>query len=475
MSRLTTLRKRLSYLHFLISYRVENMLSGFTPLHIIVSGPDDDGAKALAQLLHHSYDADGLFGEPLSLRQAERLRFPVIVTTGPDEFANVQKVFSVLRRTRQVFFVGVYADPRTLVSERSATLPHHFRQGADYRLDEGPGTVRTFTQPGVLERLSHLGELGSALPSQSILIAREELLENPAKTIKSIDQKIKSVFRQTPPARFISLWRPAINPLVNWMEDPDAGNRVQSQVAMFPALEDEAVKLGYHPSGLDTKKTPPSTEGKIIAFHTPDDLYRGEAERLRRSLDKLGLDYVIQEVEPSTDWSRTTMLKPLWMREARETHTGPLLYIDVDAYVHENPWPYLSNVEGDMAAVVHADGTLNSSTVLIADTPGARWLLDEWVSRCNIRRSGEISSTLEESDQDVLRELVSETEALADCPYRFTRLPRNLQAKVGHEDLFLFGPIVIEQFQASRELRADSGDLKDRWARIAALEGNSRQ
>ena len=79
MSRLTTLRKRLSYLHFLMSYRVENMLSGYTPLHIIVSGPDDEGTKALAELLNHSYDADGLFGEPLSLRQAERLRFPVTV------------------------------------------------------------------------------------------------------------------------------------------------------------------------------------------------------------------------------------------------------------------------------------------------------------------------------------------------------------------------------------------------------------
>ena len=470
MSPLATLRKRLSYLHFLMSYRVENMLSGFTPLHIIVSGPDDGGAKSLAKLLHDSYNADGLFGEPLSLRQAERLRFPVIVTTGPDEFANFQKVFSVLRRTRKVFFVGVYADPRALVSERSATLPHHFRQGADYRLGEGPGTVRTFTQPGVLERLSHLAELVSAHPSQSILIAREELLENPDRTIKSIDQKIKSEFRQTPPPRFISLWRPAKNPLVNWMEDPDARNRVQRQIAMFPALENEAVKLGYKPSGIDTKKIPPSTQGKIIAFHTPDDLYRGEAERLRRSLDKLGLDYVIREVEPSTDWSRTTMLKPLWMREARETHTGPLLYVDVDAYVHENPWPYLSEVEGDMGAVVHSNGNLNTSTVFIADTPGARWLLDEWASRSNTRRSGEMSSDLDESDQDVLRELVTETETLPDCIFRFSRLPRNLQAKVGHEGLFLFGPPVIEQFQVSRELRNDKESIKLRRERLKKID-----
>ena len=331
MSRLSIIRKRLSYLHFLISYRVENVLSGFTPVHIIVSGPDDDGAKALAELLHHSYDAEGLFGEPLSLRQAERLRFPSIVTTGPDEFANFQKVFSVLRRTRKVFFVGVYADPRALVSEKSTTLPHHFRQGADYRLDENPGTVRTFTQPGVLERLSHLRKLASAHPSQSILISREELVENPTETVKSINEKIRALYRRAHSPTPTTLWRPTKRPMTDWMEDSDARNRVQRQLAMFPALEDESVKLGYKPSGLDTKKTGPASQGTIIAFHTPDDLYRGEAERLRRSLDKLGLDYVIREVEPSTDWSRTTMLKPLWMRRARETHTGPLLYVDVDA------------------------------------------------------------------------------------------------------------------------------------------------
>lgn len=471
MMQVSLFRKKLSYAFFLLAYRIENLLTGVTPLHIVVSGPDDDTRESLVEYLRHSYGIEGDLPESIEWRETERLRAVVIVTGSPDDFSRADKLMSTLSRTRKVFLVSCIADPRQLVCQRSIEPSGQFKQGADYRLDVGPGTVITFTQPGVLERLRFVRQVENSYPNQSYTVRRENLFGSPESVLQAIAAKTRKLVPKSPDPTPPGLWtirRPESTP---WESDALLRGRVSHQIEHFPGLEDEAVELGYKSFPKNKRSVPPVRRGTIIAFHTPDDLYRGEAERLRRSLETLGLPYIIREVEGESSWARTCLLKPLWIAEAREENSGPLLYLDADAYVQLDPWPLLSGLDADFGAVVHQNGNMNGSTLWIDDTDGARWVLSEWGNRTTEFRSKPENLYSNLSDQDFLRELIAEQEDRPTRPFRFVRLPRNLQAKVGDEDKFLFGPPYVEQLQVSRELRTDSEGLSGRRKRLAELDG----
>ncbi len=85
--------------------------------------------------------------------------------------------------------------------------------------------------------------------------------------------------------------------------------------------------------------------------------------------------------------------------------SGPLLYIDVDAFVHNDPWPYLSQFDGDMAAVFYNNAQLNSATLLINDTKNAREVLSRWKDLADKRRDadhGDLEASGDNCDQGVL-------------------------------------------------------------------------
>jgi hypothetical protein len=241
----------------------------------------------------------------------------------------------------------------------------------------------------------------------------------------------------------------------------------------FPELEELARELGYPDQKVPAGVTKPSARGTIIAFHTPDELYRAEAERLKKSLDKLGLDYTFTIVEPESNWVRTTLLKPSWILPVRKEVRGPLLYIDVDAYVHEDPWPHLAALDGDMGAVVYSTGQLNSATVWINDTEGAQLMLSLWLEEAGTRRNddrGDLTPTGENGDQGVLRQIVEREEKMAEPRFRLHRLPPNLATIFDRTDEYRFGPIAIEQLQVSREATQVVKRLSRRRDRLAQLD-----
>jgi hypothetical protein len=149
-------------------------------------------------------------------------------------------------------------------------------------------------------------------------------------------------------------------------------------------------------------------------------------------------------------------LKPTWIAPARERLSGPLLYVDVDAYVHADPWPYVTDMEADMAAFVDESGQLKSGALWINDTPGARLILSEWAkgagNRCGLDQ-GNLENSGDNGDQGVLK-LVVEAEEEEDNPaFSFGRLPSNLCAVFDRTHQYRFGPLVIEQLQVSREAK----------------------
>jgi hypothetical protein len=194
----------------------------------------------------------------------------------------------------------------------------------------------------------------------------------------------------------------------------------------------------------------------IIAYHTPG-LYEVEARRLMRSMSALGLHHVVHQVADAGSWVANCQLKARFIRDMRQRLAGDLLYVDVDAVIHANPWPELQQIPGDI--VVHRrDGhELLSGTILLREHAIVDHLLDHWIA-LNAQQP-------QAWDQRTLDVAIAGTPGLrvGDLPARYCAI-FDLMANS------LDGPPVIEHLQASRERHGQSAPLDRRRARLRELE-----
>ena len=447
-----------------LSYRLRNTVTGMKPVHIVVCGPDDTTAKVLIDNLPGLFDPTDVavvWGQAL---WAKQVRSRVIISWDPDDASRADDIERTLSPTRSILWVLAVGDPAALVSERSTVLPHHFSQGADYRLHvDGP--TRSLTQPGVISRSRDVRDVINHYGDRAVVVKRENLHSHPGQVLSAITDAVGG---QGGPGAV------AGDPSFPATEtNPDPTPRVASQWARFPELEDIAKELGYSsPPLAHAPAAEVSARGLVVAFHTPDEIYQAEADRLRRSLDALGLEYVISVVEPETNWVRTTLLKPTWIAPARKKLRGPLLYIDVDAFVHHDPWTYVSEVDADMAAMVDLTGQLYSGTLFINDTGGAQTILSEWMKESEKRRNhdpGTLGNTGDEGDQGVLKDIVEAEEAQSAPRFSFGRLPPNLATIFDRTGDYRLGPVVIEHLQVSREVTGRAKRLSRRHDRLKEL------
>jgi len=143
----------------------------------------------------------------------------------------------------------------------------------------------------------------------------------------------------------------------------------------------------------------------VIAYYTTGTTYVKEAQLLEASLERVGMEYQILEVPDQGSWDANVRQKANFIRDQRHFLRGPLLYIDVDAFVHKNCSAYFDKLgeQGvDFAAHWFAGpgkGTnfardncaclkgkpcdrphrLLSGTLFFGDTNGARQLIDIWI------------------------------------------------------------------------------------------------
>lgn len=142
-----------------------------------------------------------------------------------------------------------------------------------------------------------------------------------------------------------------------------------------------------------------------VAFYSRKTPYEQEARLLQASLDRAGMRHRIKGYADRGDWYANTAFKPEAIREARNAVRGPMLYIDVDAFVHQNCDAYFDNLgaEGvdfavhwfagpakghrrhDVCSCIHLKPCnrphrLLSGTLFFGDTDGARRLLDDWIA-----------------------------------------------------------------------------------------------
>jgi len=134
---------------------------------------------------------------------------------------------------------------------------------------------------------------------------------------------------------------------------------------------------------------------KVIAYYTNSGSYKKEKDLFRHSLRRIGMDHHIQEEKDGGDWYANTRIKPRFIQGMRAKFEGPLLYVDVDAFVHENCAAYFENLarlgadfgahwfrgpaKGHDRSKIREEGWwMLSGTLFIGDTPGARRLVDTW-------------------------------------------------------------------------------------------------
>lgn len=145
--------------------------------------------------------------------------------------------------------------------------------------------------------------------------------------------------------------------------------------------------------------------GMIISAYTRDNGYAVEAARLAASLDAVGVPYLLEAYDNRGSWVRNCAYKASFLLRMRDTVDGPLLWLDADARVAGDPWPYLAGLDCDIAAHKLGGHELISSTVYLNDTDACLGLLGRWVAaqetRPNVWDQKVLQATIEESPSAV--------------------------------------------------------------------------
>ncbi|MEE4238586.1 MAG: sulfotransferase [Anderseniella sp.] len=473
--------RRIASARFRLTHAILRLKRGQKQQHLVVLGFARSGATMLFSMISSTIQDTVTMKKEVSAGQTRHMYHPRICTERPRDVFDILDIEKTMP-FRDFKIVCVVRDPRDLVSSKQdLTVPFQYFQGMDYLMFR-EGNVLSYSDPGISAMYERIRQL---LGRDNVLLVRyEDILSDPEAVKDQIaafsgfsfegrfsDFHTKKI--STPLEEALNGSRPVEEKDVpGWMK-PERLERAMQQLKMYPEMEDMIAQLGYQPTtemldeaGIRAPEVTIWDKGHIVAFHTPDPLYTQEAARFRARLDTLGLASDITVVPPRKDWVENCAIKPSIIQDARHRLTGPLLYLDVDAYVHKNPWPMLSQHQDcDIGAYINPNGKLLSGTILINDTPGARDLLDEWV-----RRQTDQQSTW---DQKVLQEIILEDEArpISERLYRFHRLtPCMTYIFDGQGTDYLYEGPIVEHLQASREVKmAGSPLLAHRQERLKEL------
>ncbi len=463
------IHKLSSRLHSSGNHTLQNLikyLRGTRSNHLIITGYSPKSINLLFDLICRNIDdKTKIVSHSIPATETVSVYSRNLLTKCPEDILNIETISSTFKSYRDIRFVVVIDDPRHVVTEKMPGLPHQYYQGYDYQLFMD-NAIKSLTSPGLgakheayrelinsdhtfatirAEELATIADLGKNLSDWAFYQKR------PWQTCDDTHQA--TIHRNTP-------CKNSHNAVPKWLHDEEALAHLSNHLALFPEVENIAQELGYPPiSDLiskpfsDKTDTPLQKTGTIVLFHTDDEIYREEARRCINSIESIGLEYDLTVIPPKSSWVENCALKPKILSEARQRIKGPILYIDVDAVVHKNPWPYLSQYDGDMAVYVHQNGELISSAIYLNDTPEALEILDRWVELQNRNRHV--------WDQRVLQEIMEDDEKGAKR-YRIQRLPPNFTYIFDKRYPYIHGDILIEQLQASREIKKENKKALER-------------
>lgn len=443
---------------------------------IILCGPSAQTPPLLGRLLRRSAN-QALEVVSSSAFSTEFAADRTVVTTAAGDLLGLKKIRSWSDQERaETRVVICVRDPRDSLIEKDGNSEAPYKIGYDHALHVARKIV-TLASPGLV--FQHGVAEATARQAVGVLLLRhEDILRRPHLTQLAL-------------ASFTGLdLRKGFAGLLNHEQDaatagfreqqasgsltPRDARRVARQFRLAPGLFNILETHDYEMPGdrrwfdLLREQAPHAfddTPGTIVGFHTADELYVEEARRMKVSIEALGLPLALTAIEPR-DWLASVQCKPAFLLEERKRLRGPLLYIDVDAVVHADPWPYLRGYDSDVALAGHQGEAIISGTVLINDTSGAVHFLEEWVA--------EQAKSPKLWDQHCLEKIAKRHRHGADGVV-VDYLPPELCCVFNRK----FSPPIIpliEHLQASRERFHDSEDdkkkqnLSARRNRLAQLD-----
>jgi hypothetical protein len=176
---------------------------------------------------------------------------------------------------------------------------------------------------------------------------------------------------------------------------------------------------------------------KFISYYTPN--YQKQADRLRESLNGLGLPYTIEAIDNLGSWDKNTHYKPEFILK-HLIGTDAVIWTDADSVVRENPILF-DSIDCDIAFHRFKGKELLSGTVYFKNTVATISLLLSWIE---INRENP-----EIFDQKNLDKAISYIENLKI----YALPPEYVWIFDLSRDYYGGRKPVIEHFQASRENR----------------------
>ncbi len=124
----------------------------------------------------------------------------------------------------------------------------------------------------------------------------------------------------------------------------------------------------------------------IISCYTDDDIYRPQAERLKDSLDSLGIDTShINPFEDAGGWEKNCQHKAIFIREKLKELDSPVVWVDCDAIVLKEPTLF-DDYEHDIGVFhpefLEAEKKMKivlSGTIYLRPSKDMFRMLDEWI------------------------------------------------------------------------------------------------
>jgi len=115
-----------------------------------------------------------------------------------------------------------------------------------------------------------------------------------------------------------------------------------------------------------------------VAFATEGSAYVEELKELEKTLIKFKLPHHLEIVKSQGSWEANCQLKALLIDKMLKQNTGPVVYLDSDARVMDDP-VILSQIECDLAFHLFRGVELLSGTLFLGNTSKCKDIVSQWI------------------------------------------------------------------------------------------------
>jgi len=182
----------------------------------------------------------------------------------------------------------------------------------------------------------------------------------------------------------------------------------------------------------------------FISYYTKNTGYESEYPKLEMSLKRFNLDYEIVSIQSQGDWFANCFYRSIFVKDMLDKYKRPVIWIDCDAIVQQDPVLFLSLIEYDFAYHLrqrrNGNCELLGGTMYFNYTNNVFMLLTKWVELVNKDRKKY------RLDQSFLHEAVNLLKGLKvfHLPATYCQIFDIMKDE---------GTPVIEHFQASRKYK----------------------